>query len=246
MAMRTEKPANNSDKSPNENPSKNQCTLFAWPKRAYFGRAVPKTRIFAQARTRRKQKDAFAAQVAKIIWQYKLAPETLNLPAKRSVPEIQVFRVSLKPGIKQISDELLHCIDKAIPFPLLFEVVTDENRIRTMAAYKRPSEADASKWVVSDYFAGAWTPQDTVRTQLPVALDLANLYQQLLRQLMPAPARENEPLQEQVERIHRLRQLQNESRKLEARVHRERQFNRKVELNSQLRALNAQIQQHSQ
>ena len=54
-----------------------------------------------------------------------------------------------------------------------------------MAAYKRPSEADSAKWVVGDYFATDWQPADSERSPLPVSLDLAGLYEQLLRRLMP-------------------------------------------------------------
>jgi hypothetical protein len=31
-------------------------------------------------------------------------------------------------------------------------------KIKVIATHKRPSEADAGKWVVSDYFSTAWLP----------------------------------------------------------------------------------------
>ena len=43
-------------------------------------------------------RDRFVSQVSEIVWKYKLAPETVNLPAKLSVQEIQVFEVALKTG----------------------------------------------------------------------------------------------------------------------------------------------------
>jgi len=80
---------------------------------------------------------------------------------------------------------------------------------------------------------------------LPVALDLHGLYEQLLRSLLPQPARLGEGLPEQLQRLTQLRSLQGEKRKLETRLHKEIQFNRKVELNAQLRELNAKIDQLS-
>ena len=43
-------------------------------------------------------KDLFVAQVEQIVWQYKLAPETINLPATPGVPEIQVFGIGSRPA----------------------------------------------------------------------------------------------------------------------------------------------------
>lgn len=40
----------------------------------------------------------FVRQVEQIAWQFKLAPETINLMGTRSVPEIQIFSIFLKGG----------------------------------------------------------------------------------------------------------------------------------------------------
>ena len=59
---------------------------------------------------------------------------------------------------------------------------------------------------------------------------------------MPLPPREGETLKAQVERLELLRSKQNECRKLEVRLNKEAQFNRKVELNAQIRTLKKQIE----
>jgi len=78
------------------------------------------------------------------------------------------------------------------------------------AAYKRPSDADASRWVVDVYFASPWLPAQSERLALPVALDMAGLYEQMLRRLMPHPARSGETLKDHVERLTQLRGKQYE------------------------------------
>jgi hypothetical protein len=50
-------------------------------------------------------------------------------------------------------------------------------------------------------------------------------------------------LPEQIARLNQLQQQQTECKKLEARLAKEKQFNRKVELNNQLRALKQSIEQ---
>ncbi len=221
--------------------------LIDYPGRARVGRVVPKNRILVSAAASRRVRDQLTNQVARITWQYKLAQESLNLKGSKAVPEIQIFRVALKPA--GVSDylpfEVLKCIDRAIGFPLIFELISSRedgarrDAIRVAATYKRPSEADASKWVIDDYFATDWLPADTPRAPLPVALDLSRLYEQLLRELLSIQARPGESMAALLERHGRITAKQRECRRLEARIRREKQFNRKVELNRQLRTLKA-------
>lgn len=223
--------------------------LIDYPERARVGRVVPKNRIMVSGAPGRRVRDQLIAQVARITWQYKLAPETLNLKDSKTVPEIQIFRVALKPaGVSEnLPVEVLKCIDRAIGFPLIFELTSSRedsaprDAIRIAATYKRPSEAGASKWVIDDYFATDWLPVDTPRAPLPVALDLPRLYEQLLRELLPIEARPGESMAALMARHGRITAKQRECRRLEARIQREKQFNRKVELNRQLRALKAEL-----
>lgn len=212
--------------------------FFAYPQAAAFGRQVPKSRIFAFGKPGRRVRNCFANEVAKITWTHKLAPETINLPAAPGVAEIQVFAIELKPGVSDLTEDLLRCMDQAIAFPILFEVARHgtPGGLRVVAAYKRPSEAETGKWVVGEYFATDWLPADAPRAPLPVALSLGVLYEQLLRGLMPVPARPNETLAAQADRAGRAAVLRRQCRMIESRLNREKQFNRKVQINSELRA----------
>ena len=172
---------------------------FAWPAQAAVNRPVPKTKIYAHAKPTAAQRAPFVDQVESIIWAYKLAPETINLPAKPDVPEIEVFEVALK--LPDVSHSVLRCIDKAIPFPILF-VLRFEDRIQAIAAYKRPSDAASGQWVLGDYHATPWQKDDAPRAALPVALDLQGLYEQLVRHHLAIPARPGESLRDQLDRQH--------------------------------------------
>lgn len=212
--------------------------LFAYPKKAEFDRVLPKSKIYSYAKPSRSVRERFVDEIDQIVWKYKLAPETINLPARPGVPEIQVFTVSLRMG--ELSESILRTIDRAIPFPILFEL-SHGDKTQSVIAYKRPSDADSAKWVVDAYFETPWLPAGTVRETLPVALDLAGLYEQLLRRHMTIPVRSGESLKAHVERIHTIRSKQSECCKLEAKIQQEQQFNRKVELNHQLRSLKNEI-----
>lgn len=212
--------------------------LFAYPPQAELNRGLPKSKIYEHARPSRSIRERFVAEVDQIVWRYKLAPETVNLPTRPGVPEIQVFSVTLRTG--ELSESVLRTIDTAIPYPILFEL-SHGGQIKSTAAYKRPSDADSAKWVVNAYFETDWQSVDNPREPLPVALDLSRLYEQLLQRLIPFPARPGESLKEQVERANAIRNKKVESQKLESRLRQEKQFNRKVELNRELRTLRTEL-----
>lgn len=212
--------------------------LFAYPKQAEFGRVLPKNKIYEHSGANTRLKDLFVEQVEQIVWRYKLAPETINLAAKPGVPEIQVFAIQLKTA--ELQREVLRCIDGAVQFPIIFELTQGqgaEASIQVVAAYKRPSETDAASWVCSDYFESGWMPATSERARLPLALDLGGLYEQMLQRLMPIAARTHEPLRDLIVRTEQVMAKKREISKTEARLNKEKQFNRKVEINAELRAL---------
>lgn len=218
--------------------------LFAYPKQAEFGRVLPKNKIYEHSGANTRLKDLFVEQVEQIVWRYKLAPETINLAAKAGVPEIQVFAIQLK--TPELHHDVLRCIDGAVQFPIIFELTQGqgaEARTQVVAAYKRPSDADSANWVYSDYFESGWMLATSERKPLPLALDLAGLYEQLLRRLVPIVARTQEPLRDLVARSEAALAKATEIAKVEARLSKEKQFNRKVEINSTLRQLKSEHEQ---
>lgn len=216
--------------------------LFQYPDRAAFDKDVPKARVLAGAKTLRGLRERLSAELASIVWACKLAPISLNLPAGHEVAEIQIFRLRLKPGVAEVSDVVLRAMDQAIPSPILFEIHGDSG-IRVAAAYKRPSEADAGKRVLGDYLRSDWLPTDTPRQPLPVALNMAGLYRELLRALIPLPPRAGESLREQLQRLSAERVAERECLRLENQLNGENQFNRKVELNRLLREARGVLKQ---
>ncbi|MDE1905187.1 MAG: DUF4391 domain-containing protein [Rhodospirillales bacterium] len=215
------------------------AAFFDYPKAAAFGRVVPKTRIYEHAGASTALKDLFVTQVDQIVWKFKLAPETINLAATRAVSEIQIFGISLRTS--KLDDEVLRAIDRAIPFPLLFELTWSGKR-KAVAAFKRPSEADSTKWVVSEYFATDWTPDDAPRQALPIALNLGGLYDTILTAMMPVSKATGEDIQTRVARMEAIRAKAREVDRIKARLGRERQFNKRVAINTELRAAKQELE----
>lgn len=206
--------------------------FFDYPRAAAFGRVLPKSKIYGHARVSSKLRRLFVDQVDQIVWKYKLAPETINLDATENVAEIQVFRIGQR--VAELSEDVLRAIDKAIAFPIIFEL-THGGKRKAIAAYKRPSEADSSKWVVGGYFGTEWEVEGNPRKPLPNALNLSGLYNKLLSELVPAEAGADEPIVARVERMEAVRAKQREVERIKARLAREKQFNKRVAINAELR-----------
>lgn len=214
--------------------------LINYPKQAAFGRTLPKNKIYDHSGVNSRLKDLFVAQVEQIVWEYKLAPETVNLPSKPAVPEVQVFSILMKTA--ELSMDVLKCIDGAVQFPIIFELHY-EGRTKVTAAHKRLNEANASKCVISDYFSTAWMPSDSVRGDMPVVLDLGGLYEALLQRLIPLDPRPHESVVELISRQASVKEKQLEIEKIANSLTKEKQFNRKVEINDTLRKINNELKE---
>jgi len=218
--------------------------MFLYPDHAKFDRILPKNKIYGNAQISRALRQRFVNEIEEIVWLYTLGTKTIRLPTAHGVAEIQIFQIALKAG--DLREDVLRTIDRAIPSLLFFELIF-QNQIRFAAAYKRLSEGSSSQPVLGDfYFQTPWFPASTPRQPLPVALDMESLYAQMLRQHMLASSfalrsRPGEALADTVGRGNRIRAMRRECQRLEARLKKEMQFNRKVEINAELRRCRAEL-----
>jgi len=237
--------------------------LYHWPRAAAFGRVIPKYKIYKHAGANTALKDLFVREVNQIVWSHKLAPETVNLTATKQVTEIQVFRITAR--IATLDTQVLRAIDRAIAFPVIFELVHG-GRVKLAAAYKRPSEADSAHWVVGDYFEGDWMPEDAPRMPLPVALNMRALYERLFSPLVeeltarlistsglefaqarqrpftPAAAEESRSLEERIARAEAIKAQARKVERIKEWLAREKQFNKRVAINAKLRAAKHELE----
>lgn len=215
--------------------------MFDYPRQAEFGRVLPKSKIYEFAKPGKVVRARFVELVREVVWKYKLSPETVNLPAARGIEEIQVFVVTVKRGDVSAAAlrTVLSAIDQAILSPIFYQVRFGD-RVQFVAAYKRLADTGEVKPVIEAWFETDWTDTGPLRP-LPLALDLAGLYEQMLRAHIGSPARAGETLREQVARVGEARAREAECRRLEARLRREVQFNRKVEINAALRLKKAEL-----
>lgn len=203
--------------------------LYRWPAAAQFGRVVPKTKFYEHGNVRTALREEFVEDVQRITWAYKLAESTIRLGGTDTVPEIQVFTVETKGG--DVGDDVLTAIDRAVHFPILFEVSRGDE-VRMVAAQKMLGGASPK---VGAYFTTPWLPRDAPRSPLPTAIDLHALYESLLASLLPVATRRGESLSEVAARMNKAKKLEREIAALERKLRAEPQLNRKIELRRALK-----------
>lgn len=212
--------------------------MFAYPKHAVFNRVLPKDTIYKNAKPSNAVKKRFVSEVSEIVWQYKLSKDTINLPPRDGLKEIQVFKITLK--VPELSRDILKVIDKAVPYPIFYRL-RFEDRINRATAYKHVSGNNADTCVVEDYFETGWTDATAPIIPLPVALDLKSLYEQMMVFYIGLPIRVNESLEELVERAQKIRKKERELQTLDAKMAKEKQFKKKVDINAQIRNINGEL-----
>lgn len=212
--------------------------MFIYPAKAALNRVVPKTKIYANTKPSKSIKDKFVSQISEIIWKYKLSPETTNLAARDGFTEVQIFEITLKEP--ELGTEVLDAIDKAIPYPIFFRLLYND-QVKTVAAYKRPAADGSGSWVIDEYFETEWSDVTAPIIPLPVALDMKSLYEQMIGAFIDLTPRNGEPLESLVERVRMIRKYRRELRALESKINGEKQFNRKVESKAQVREINTHL-----
>ncbi|MCJ8314347.1 MAG: DUF4391 domain-containing protein [Saccharospirillaceae bacterium] len=212
--------------------------LFHYPKPTLVDQFIAKNKLFKKNQTDLR---GFSSQVEKVTWWFKLAPKTLNIPVVENtksycVQEIQIIKLELKN--QTLNEKYLMAIDKGIPSPLIFELhVTNGNThlVQVKACFKFALE-DGLKNHLKQYYQSDWLHQ-TTRAELPLATNMNNLYERLLMPLLPFNKTIDETLPQYVLRITLMKKVESQIKKLEKQLINEKQFNRKVELNQQLREI---------
>ena len=213
--------------------------MFLYPTKSVFNKVLPKTKIYANTKPSKIIKDKFVSQISEIVWKYKLSPDTTNLSVRDGYTEIQIFEIDLKEP--ELSTDVLAVIDKAIPYPIFFQLRYDD-QVKGVAAFKRPAEDGSGTWVIEEYFETGWTDATKPATPLPVALDLKALYEQMLLTYIDLPPCNGETLASLVERVRQIRKYRRELKAVEAKMNSEKQFNRKVELNAKVREVQGRLE----
>ena len=213
--------------------------MYLFPEQSRVDKVVHKNKIYERARPPKTVRELFVAEVGQIVWKHKLSSETLRLPPANGIEEVQVFEIAIR--CRKLSPRVLQTLDRAIPYPVFFRLCRPDRATQWIAAYKRPAESGSHAWVLGDYYSTAWTDSPEPSAPLPVALDVAGVYEQMLLPLIGLAPRVGERLPGLVAREIQIRQLRRQVDALTAKMKSEKLFNRKVNVHADRRQREAEL-----
>lgn len=204
------------------------------PKTTEFNKRIPKQKFYENLMVTPALKRAFMEQIRLIWWRNKIAPATANLAPGKSVTEVEVLELRL--NRPSLDEAVLRQIDREIPYHILF-LLEHEGKYQAWIGYKEATSGSAAFQVRQYYHTGWMEPE-----RLPLCMEgltVDAVYENFIRQvagdsLTPSGG---EALQDSVERDLRRQQLQKQITALENKIRKEKQLNRQVELNAELKKL---------
>lgn len=209
--------------------------MLGFPVSTEFNKRIPKQKFYENLDVSPTLRRVFVDQIRIVYWRNKLAASTLNIAAGEAVTEIEVFEVRLNEPL--LDEAVLKQIDKEIPYHLLF-ILTCDGKAQAWIGYKEAAASGSNAFKVSQYYHTDWMPESELQFQIN-GLDMDAVYENLVRQIAgdALGSESGESLQASVERDEKRRQLEKQIAALEAKMRKEKQLNRRIEINTELKRL---------
>ena len=214
--------------------------MLGLPKSTEFNRRIPKQKFYENLSVTPALKRVFIDQIKVIYWRNKIAATTMNLAAGETVTEVEIFEVRLNNPKLDVS--VLRQIDKEIPYHIIFLLEYD-GKYQAWTAYKEKAASGSYAFKVGTYYHTNWLPEE----ELPLKIDGLNIdkvYENFVRQIAGDALQTDtgETLKESVERDERRQQLEKQITALQAKVRKEKQLNKQVQLNTELKKLRKELE----
>ena len=210
--------------------------MIGLPKTTEFNKRIPKQKFYENMDISPALKRVFTEQVKTIYWRNKIAVSTINLAGGNDVTEIEVFEIRL--NSKELDDAFLRQIDREIPYHILF-LLEYGGKYQARIGYKETLLSGKNAFKVNAYYQTEWMNEDNLPLKLE-GLSIEAVYENFVRQVAGdrLKAKENsESLKKSVTRDEEKQSLQKQIDNLKAKIRKEAQLNRQMEMNSELKVL---------
>lgn len=215
--------------------------MIGLPVKTEFNRNIPKQKFYENTEISPALKRVFVEQVKSIYWKNKISASTTNLAAGKNVTELQVFEIKLKSPV--LDDSLLRHIDMNIPYHILF-ILEYQGKYQAWIGYKEAAASGKAAFKVNSYYHTDWLEEE----QLPLKLEGLNVddvYENFVRQIAGGKLKANdaaESLKESVEKDDKRQVLQKQIDALKAKIRKEKQLNKQMQMNDELKKLKKELE----
>jgi hypothetical protein len=204
--------------------------MFNLPKSTEVKRFIAKNAF--DAYTNSKQKKLIADKISKMTWLNKISFDTVNLQGIL-VEEIQIFEIELKEEYD--IQAILSIIDKSIPYTIIF-VMRFGNSTYLSTSVKHINPHNIDNAVIDYTFTSNWFLNSESTFRVILKNDLDWVFKEFCEQFSNVK-NTYENIYDFIEERKSKESLEKEIQKLKTEIFKSKQFNKKVELNLQLKNL---------
>lgn len=214
--------------------------MLGLPQSTEFNKRIPKQKFYEHITVSPALKKSFVDQIRMIYWRNKVAATTVNLAPGTIVDEVEVFEIKLNSA--SLDEAVLRQIDREISYHIIF-LLEYEGKLQAWTAYKEKTPTANAVFKVGKYYHTEWMTE----AELPIRIDGLNLdavYENFVRQIAgdALKADSGESLKASVERDEKKKQLEKQIAVLENKMRREKQLNRQMEMNVELKKLRKELE----
>lgn len=212
------------------------------PKSTEFNKRIPKQKFYENLTVTPALKRIFIDQIKTIWWRNKIAATTMNLAPGETVTEVEIFEIKLAEPTLDIS--VLWQIDKEIPYHIIF-ILEYDGKYQAWTAYKETSGSGSNVFRVGTYYHTDWLPEENLPLKIE-GLNVDTVYENIVRQIAGdiLQADSSETLKESVERSEKRQKLEKQIAALQAKIRKEKQLNKQVQLNAELKELKKEMERN--
>jgi len=201
--------------------------MLGLPRTTQVNRRVAKEKLYQNAALAPQTREMIKDQIDSVFWRNKLADSTMAISAGETVAEIQIFEIQLRQ--RELDKRVLPAIAKAIPYKILFILVFGD---------------EAQLWIEAAgmFYNTDWQPLGGFALKFE-GLNLDAVYENLARQISGGRLGTDGDIEEAVDRDKKRQKLERDIVTLEKKLLREKQFNKQVELNGELKRLKDELEE---
>lgn len=186
-------------------------------KKCYVNKFLPKKIFYEKIAISPSVKEEFTNQLDRITWLYKISPDTIGISKTNNVEEIEVFRLDLKEKI--IPKNIIKVITKGIPYKILFLLKYNEEYCYLLK--------------INDIYNLEWNKEINIDFN---AINLEVLYENIVKTII-GKKDDNRNFEIIIEEKNKIDNLNKKIINLRNKIKLEKQFDRKLELNTELNKL---------
>lgn len=199
--------------------------MYGLPQRTEINKPLHKTKVFEKFDLTASQRDSFDADISRMFITHVVAESTIpTIKAGNEIADFYIIEVSLKR--REYAPKNIELLAKFIPRKILFVLHFEE---------KAQFAIHHTKLICSE-----WQQRDTLNVPL-AGLDLDAVWENIVATIGSITVQEGNTLTEQIKSDEQKSKLQKQIQLLQQKLNKEKQYNRQIEINAEIKRLKKQL-----